>query len=206
MGEYRGIMNLCRVLPNGPDAKLLVDEAIDMGASIGNLRNDIVRSALHFAQNFNAIFLFVINSYQVLCDEELNTVKLCHMCCIMNFVFGRQVENFEPLCLSVNKATKVLPTFPSHIVYLSRCKEAAEDVPASPKGASPFQSAAGQVQASAASARRLGLHYLQRYFYLITFFAYLDGEPTRKRSFAKWMTERRELKHLLSTLSLEPVI
>ena len=43
MGEYRGIMNLCRVLPNGTDAKFLVDDAIDQGASIGNLRNDIVR-------------------------------------------------------------------------------------------------------------------------------------------------------------------
>lgn len=43
MGEYRGIMNLCRVLPNGPDAKLLVDDAIDLGITIGNLRNDIVR-------------------------------------------------------------------------------------------------------------------------------------------------------------------
>ncbi len=43
MGEYRGIMNLCRVLPNGPDAKLAVDNAIDLASSIGNLRNDIVR-------------------------------------------------------------------------------------------------------------------------------------------------------------------
>ena len=43
MGEYRGIMNLCRVLPNGSDAKLAVDNAIDLCASIGNLRNDIVR-------------------------------------------------------------------------------------------------------------------------------------------------------------------
>ena len=88
----------------------------------------------------------------------------------------------------------------------NRCKEAAEDVPASPKTSSPFQSAADQVPASAASARRLGLHYLQRYFYMITFFAYLDGEASRPMTFARWMSERRELKHLLSTLSLEPVI
>lgn len=43
MGEYRGIMNLCRVLPNGPDAKLVVDTAIDLASPIGNLRNDILR-------------------------------------------------------------------------------------------------------------------------------------------------------------------
>lgn len=84
-----------------------------------------------------------------------------------------------------------------------RCKEAAEQVSSSPK-ASPFEQASGQ--ASAASARRLGLHYLQRYFYLITFFCYLDSGMASMTSFARWMAERRELKHLLSTLSLEPVI
>lgn len=69
---------------------------------------------------------------------------------------------------------------------------------------SPFEQASGQ--ASAASARRLGLHYLQRYFYLITFFCYLDSGMASMTSFARWMADRRELKHLLSTLSLEPVI
>ena len=38
-------MNLCRVLPNGTDAKESVDEAIDLASSIGNLRNDIHRCA-----------------------------------------------------------------------------------------------------------------------------------------------------------------
>lgn len=38
MGEYRGIMNLCRLMPAGTDAKLAVDEAIDRCAAIGNLR------------------------------------------------------------------------------------------------------------------------------------------------------------------------
>ena len=38
-------MNLCRVLPNGMDAKLAVDEAIDASAPIGNLRDDIFRCA-----------------------------------------------------------------------------------------------------------------------------------------------------------------
>lgn len=47
MGEYRGIMNLCRVLPNGTDAKLAVDNAIDLASPIGNLRNDIVRWQAH---------------------------------------------------------------------------------------------------------------------------------------------------------------
>ena len=43
LGEYRGIMNLCRVLPNGTDAKEVVDDAIDMAAAIGNIRGDIHR-------------------------------------------------------------------------------------------------------------------------------------------------------------------
>lgn len=34
-------MNLCRVLPNGADAKAAVDAAIDACAPIGNLRADI---------------------------------------------------------------------------------------------------------------------------------------------------------------------
>lgn len=34
-------MNLCRVLPNGLDAKAAVDEAINRCAAIGNLRADI---------------------------------------------------------------------------------------------------------------------------------------------------------------------
>lgn len=44
LGEYRGIMNLCRVMPGGLEAKASVDEAIDRCApSIGNLRDDILR-------------------------------------------------------------------------------------------------------------------------------------------------------------------
>jgi hypothetical protein len=35
MGEYRTIMNLCRVLPDGLDCKTEVDEAIDCCNDIG---------------------------------------------------------------------------------------------------------------------------------------------------------------------------
>lgn len=42
-GEYRAIMNLCRVLPNGLVGKGEVDEAIDLCAAIGNLREDVYR-------------------------------------------------------------------------------------------------------------------------------------------------------------------
>ena len=42
MGEYRGIMNLCRVLPKGMLSKLAVDDAIDRCTpQIGNIREDI---------------------------------------------------------------------------------------------------------------------------------------------------------------------
>lgn len=43
LGEYRNIMNLCRVLPGGSEAKLAVDEAIEACSPIGNLRDDIFR-------------------------------------------------------------------------------------------------------------------------------------------------------------------
>ena len=127
LGEYRGIMNLCRVLPAGVDAKLLVDEAIDRSARIGNLRDDILR-----------------------------------------------------------------------------CKRAAEVAAGSPNPPNANRPA-GQSASAAAAARRLGLHYLRRYFYLISFFACMAGGAP-PRSFARWMAERSELKHLLSTLSFEPAI
>ena len=74
---------------------------------------------------------------------------------------------------------------------------------------SPF--ARSSAQSSAASARRLGLHYLQRYFFLITFVCYLAPRSTITStigslpppSFARWMSDRHELRHLLSTLTLE---
>ncbi len=81
-----------------------------------------------------------------------------------------------------------------------RCKQAAD----APSPNSPFERMAAQSVAIA--ARRLGLHYLQRYFYLITFVCYLSNSSAREVSFARWMAERRELKHLLSTLTLEPAI
>ena len=81
-----------------------------------------------------------------------------------------------------------------------RCKQAAD----TPSPDSPFERMAAQSVAIA--ARRLGLHYLQRYFYLITFVCYLSNSSAREVSFARWMAERRELKHLLSTLTLEPAI
>ena len=68
-------------------------------------------------------------------------------------------------------------------------------------GVSPFDRLAGH--SVAAAARALGLHYLQRYFYLITFACYLDMPSARTTSFSRWMSERRELKHLLQVLSLE---
>ena len=45
MGEYRGIMNLCRVLPQGTAAKLAVDKAIDRLSTIGSIREDIQRGS-----------------------------------------------------------------------------------------------------------------------------------------------------------------
>jgi hypothetical protein len=55
------------------------------------------------------------------------------------------------------------------------------------------------------AARRLGLHYLQRYFFLITFFAYVDSANAKTISFSRWMADRRELRHLLSSLTFEAI-
>lgn len=42
LGEYRGIMSLCRLLPAGFEMKLVVDEAIERcSEEIGNLKGDI---------------------------------------------------------------------------------------------------------------------------------------------------------------------
>lgn len=58
--------------------------------------------------------------------------------------------------------------------------------------------------AAASAARRLGLHYLQRYFLLIAYMGYMEAvAPPRDVSFAQWMGERREQKYLLATLELE---
>jgi hypothetical protein len=117
-GEYRGIMNLCRVLPHGAEAKSGVDKAIDACAVIGNIREDIMR-----------------------------------------------------------------------------CKEIVEG-----EGRESVIDAGG-----AAAARRLGLHYLQRYFFLIAFRAFLVAPNAAARGavFSDWVAQRKEIQHLLSTLELE---
>ena len=65
---------------------------------------------------------------------------------------------------------------------------------------------------AAAAARRLGLHYLQRYFFLVAFRAYLASRPGGGGGgsgdgdgplFSEWVAQRRELTYLASTLELE---
>lgn len=45
-----------------------------------------------------------------------------------------------------------------------------------------------------------------RYFYLITFMCYLGSTSASELSFARWMADRKELTHLLSTLTMEPAV
>eukprot|EP00210_Caulerpa_lentillifera_P000523 g506.t1 len=106
LGEYRGIMNLCRVLPNGSKCKASVDASIDSCVAIGSLREDILAC-------------------------KYTTIS-----------------------------------------------ESAE-------------------------ALKLGLHYLKRYFFLIAFRCYLDNKTGSDESFVKWVKYRKELRHLISTMSLE---
>jgi hypothetical protein len=68
--------------------------------------------------------------------------------------------------------------------------------------------AVGLLPGDASFAKRLGLHYLLRYFYLIAFRAYLY-EAERKQhgsdavSFRQWVDERKEISYLASSLRLE---
>jgi hypothetical protein len=119
-GEYRGVMNLCRVLPGGAEAKAAVDEAIDACEDIGNLRDDILK-----------------------------------------------------------------------------CKQAAENGDDEMIQHDP---------SVAAAARRLGFHYLQRYFLLIAFRVFLDSAGARGPApvaFSEWVAQRKEITYLLSNLELE---
>jgi hypothetical protein len=130
-GEYRGIMNLCRVLPSGGEAKAAVDAAIEgsVAKNIGNLITDIYA-----------------------------------------------------------------------------CKQATEEEIMTGSGSSSGGCGGSGMEAyfeKRYAARRLGIHYLKRYAFLIMFRVYLDRGLESGVNFTRFYEERRELKHLLSTLDLE---
>ena len=56
------------------------------------------------------------------------------------------------------------------------------------------------------AARQLGRHYLQRYFFLLAFRAYLDTGEAATVPFARWFAERAELKHLMGSLALDVAV
>lgn len=103
LGEYRVVMHLCRVLPNGFECKAAVDAAIDACIHIGRLREDIL-SCIHAA------------------DSDPQT-------------------------------------------------------------------------------HQLGLHYLERYFFLIAYRCFMDSHE--EESFSAWVSNRKELSYLLSSINLE---
>ncbi|GFR48167.1 hypothetical protein Agub_g10003 [Astrephomene gubernaculifera] len=53
------------------------------------------------------------------------------------------------------------------------------------------------------AARQLGLHYLKRYFLLVTYRCYLDHGAFRRCSFADWVRQQPELHHLANHLTLD---
>ena len=84
-----------------------------------------------------------------------------------------------------------------------QCKVISEDE-------SGFDGPAGLHLGDALFAKRLGLHYLLRYFYLIAFRAYLYDMERKSLhgnhqgvSFRQWVDERKEIAYLASSLSLE---
>eukprot|EP00963_Diacronema_lutheri_P007046 scaffold625_cov324-Pavlova_lutheri.AAC.80 len=59
-------------------------------------------------------------------------------------------------------------------------------------------------QDDVATAQQIGSHYLERYFHLICYRAYLgDGANQQGISYSDWFEARPELEHLLSNLELE---
>ena len=52
-------------------------------------------------------------------------------------------------------------------------------------------------------AKRLGLHYLKRYFYLIAFISYLESANETQETFKDWVDARKEISYLASVLDLE---
>jgi hypothetical protein len=119
---------------------------------------------------------------------------------------------------------------PSHPSQPPRCSQIGnlrEDIKACKHIAEAAPGADAEDPAAAGWAgRQLGLHYLKRYFLLISYRAFLEGTaegatgapPAEARpasagggagaaagapTFVRWMEERRELGHLLAHLSLE---
>lgn len=57
--------------------------------------------------------------------------------------------------------------------------------------------------ADSSFAKRLGLHYLKRYFYLIAFRAFLESSSDSNETFKDWVDARKEISYLASVLDLE---
>ena len=135
-GEYRGIMNLCRVLPSGGEAKAAVDAAIEgsVGESIGNLVSDVYA-----------------------CKQATEEERIGG---------GNNVDG---------STTSSSSSVSGMEAYFEKKY----------------------------AAKRLGIHYLKRYAFLIMFRVYLDKGLESGANFTRFYEERRELKHLLSTLDLE---
>ncbi|GIM16088.1 hypothetical protein Vretimale_18744 [Volvox reticuliferus] len=99
------------------------------------------------------------------------------------------------------------------LVDIQNCKAQAE-APAAPTaapigGTGRGISGGGAVTVVAAplgpqfAARQLGLHYLHRYFLLITYRCYLEQGAEKRTSFAHWVHEQPELHHLANHLRLD---
>uniref|UniRef100_A0A7S3QUH6 Tyrosine specific protein phosphatases domain-containing protein n=1 Tax=Dunaliella tertiolecta TaxID=3047 RepID=A0A7S3QUH6_DUNTE len=82
---------------------------------------------------------------------------------------------------------------------IRQCKETADAAPDTLLQADPQ----AVVNSSHSAARQLGLHYLKRYFLLITYRCYLESGGSNQCGFDKWMRQRRELGHLFALLASE---
>ncbi|KAG2430310.1 hypothetical protein HYH02_013787 [Chlamydomonas schloesseri] len=87
---------------------------------------------------------------------------------------------------------------------IQNCKAQAE-APAAPPaaGANPGAALAVAPLGPQFAARQLGLHYLKRYFLLITYRCFLDHSAYKLCGFADWVAQQPELHHLANHLTLD---
>ena len=280
-------MNLLRLLPGGTEAKLQVDKAIDACAPIGNLREDIYRcrpppaASLQADSSQKQLAAGILGqgraalgskcSSRSWLQAEAGRVQVAVATCSEPWrltACGQPTTGILGQRCASQGHTGILACTPEGRGWQThcpatqcgpacRCKEATE-VPAARAAPALVKPAA---QSAAASARRLGLHYLTRYFFLITFQArcwlewrgprraakslrngswarpaaraplhhtctmpvpacavlqafmasqeaqaQAQGRPLRSGTFARWVADRKELKHLMGSLTLEPAV
>lgn len=103
--------------------------------------------------------------------------------------------------LAVDRAIALTRPIGDLLADIKMCKDAAGSLPSQPMASDP--EAVLRATLAHHAARQLGLHYLKRYFLLITYRCFLEQCGTRRAGYADWVEQQKELEHLLSHLTLD---